>query len=90
MVKEALNLAYPSLDLILLYAALVGSFVLLIRKAPKSWLILCLALVLDVVWYRMVDLTASLGVYIGNWSGLIEVWMYLLFALAFFVRRKEP
>jgi len=50
---------------------------------------LCSALVLDVVWYRMVDLATSLDVYIGNWSGLIEVLMYLFFALAFLVRRKE-
>lgn len=89
-VKLILDLAYPVLDVLLIYSALLGIAIFLKGKIWKSWIMLCLAFICYAIADVLFSYTTIIGAYYyGNPLELLFHMGYMLLALAFYEHRRE-
>ena len=87
---KALDVVYPGLDLALFAAVVIGFGVLRSGTLGKAWLLLNLAVVIDVAADVAYSYSAANGSFAyGSASDLMYLWGYLLLALAFYVHGSE-
>ena len=90
VLSKSFDLLYPSLDLLLLFGALVGFSIFLQGKLGRSWLLLYAALVLA----TLADIGSSYGMirgtyYMDGLPDLLYLWALTLFSLGFYVHKVE-
>ena len=84
------DFAYPLLDLVMLSLALLGFMALIGGTIAKSWALLLGAIALNIVADVLFTyLTAVNAYYSGSFDDLLFIWGYFVFALAFYVHKKE-
>jgi len=93
-ITASVSFAYPSLDLLLLLAAILGFLVFtttrLKGRIGKAWLLMNAAILLNVFGDMIFSYTTITNTYYnGHPQELLFLWGYLLFALAFYVHARE-
>ena len=86
----AVDIAYPALDLVLLGYALLALLIFFRGKIAVAWSLISAALLMDVAAYMLFTYTTLQGTYY-SWHPLELMFHfgYILYALAFYVHRKE-
>jgi len=93
-ITTSIDLAYPSLDLILLLAAILGLLVFTVTRLKGririAWLLINAAILANVLGDMTFSYTNLNGTYYnGHPQELLFHWGYLLFALAFYTHARE-
>lgn len=84
------DFAYPFLDLLMLSLAVVGLMIFYGGTVAKSWLLLIGAILLNVAADFLFTYLSATGTYYdGSFDDVLFLWGYILFALAFYVHKKE-
>jgi len=94
LVTLGINLAYPSLDLVLFLIAILGllvfTFTRLKGRIGVAWHFINVAILFNVVADLTFSYTTLTGTYYnGHPQELLFHWGYLFFALAFYVHQRE-
>lgn len=90
LLTRVFDFAYPTLDLVMLSFAILGFFVLRGGTLARSWLLLLVAMVLEVAGDLSFDyLTATGSYYNGSFNEAFYAVAYITFALAFYIHREE-
>jgi len=89
-VETITDLAYPALDLVLFSLAVLSLAIFLGGSIGKWWILLAGAIILDIIADEYFLYLEAKGTYYnGSFDDLIYLWAYLIFALAFYVHKKE-
>jgi hypothetical protein len=89
-IETITDLAYPALDLVLFSLAVLSLAIFLGGSIGKWWVLLVGAIILDIVADEYFLYLEAKGTYYnGSIDDLIYLWAYLIFALAFYVHKKE-
>lgn len=84
------DIAYPALDLVLLSLSILGLLIFARGKIAKAWLFINGAILMNVVGDILFSFTTLQGSYYnGHFLELFFAWGYILFALGFYVHKKE-
>ena len=84
------DLIYPALDLVLFSLAILSLAIFLGGSIGKWWIMVVGAIILDIVADEYFLYLEAKGTYYnGSFDDLIYLWAYLIFALAFYVHKKE-
>jgi hypothetical protein len=90
LLTTATDLAYPVADIILLSLTILSLAIFIGGSMGKWWSVLAGAIILDIVGDELFLYQVANGTYYnGNIDDLIYVWAYLLFALAYYMHRKQ-
>ncbi len=85
-----LDFAYPISDLILFSLALLGLSVFAGGSIGRSWVLLNLAIILNVVADMVYSYLTAVELYFtGSFPDLLYMFGYISFALAFYLHRRE-
>lgn len=86
----AMDFAYPLLDISLFSVAFLGLLIFWKGKLGKSWLLVNVAILLDVCADMLFSYATAQGTYYsGHIADLLFDLAYLFFLLAFYVHAKE-
>jgi len=84
------DLIYPALDLVLFSLAVLSLAIFLGGTIGKWWILFVGAIILDIVADEYFLYLEAKGTYYnGSFDDLIYLWAYLIFALAFYIHKKE-
>ena len=87
---KAFDLTYPLLDVVLLAGAAFGLSVFRAGRLGKPWLLINLAMLVDVAADVTFSYMYAQGTYAyGTASDLLYLWAYLILGLAFYLHGKE-
>jgi len=90
MTELIVDIAYPTLDIVLFGLAMLGLFIFAKGKIAPAWLLISGAVLMNVAADMLFSYTTLNGTYYdGHWLELFFHWGYILFALAFYTHRKE-
>ena len=90
MVTLTVDLAYPTLDIVLFSLSILGLLIFAKGKIAQAWLLINGAILMNVMGDLLFSYTTLKGTYYnGHWSELFIAWSYILFALAFYAHKKE-
>jgi hypothetical protein len=90
LVTMAMGFAYPLLDIALFSVAFLGLLIFWKGNLGKSWLLINVAILLDVCADMLFGYATAQGTYYsGHVADLIFDLSYLFFLLAFYVHAKE-
>jgi len=90
MVTLTVDVAYPALDVVLFSLSILGLLIFAKGKVAQAWLLINGAILMNVIGDVLFSYTTLQGTYYnGHWSELFFAWGYILFALAFYVHKKE-
>jgi hypothetical protein len=90
MTELIVDIAYPTLDIVLFGLAMLGLFIFAKGKIAPAWLLISSAILMNVAADMLFSYTTLNGTYYdGHWLELFFHWGYILFALAFYTHRKE-
>jgi len=89
-VTLALDIAYPSLDIILFFFAFAVLLIFIEGEVGKTWLFLTLGVILNVVADLLFSYAELKGFYYeGHPFELFWLWGYVAFLLGFHIHKKE-
>jgi len=89
-VTLALDVAYPSLDILLFFFAFAILLIFFRGKVGKAWFFLTLGVILNVVADLLFSYAELRGFYYeGHPFELFWLWGYVAFLLGFYVHKKE-
>lgn len=90
VLKSLLSLAYPILDVFLIYGAMLGVAIFFKGKIWRAWIMLCLAFTCYAIADILFSYTTIIGAY--NYGNPLEILFhvgYMLLAMAFYEHRRE-
>lgn len=86
----AVDIAYPALDIIMFSLSIIGLLIFARGRIGNAWVLINGAIFMNVVGDLLFSYTTLNGTYYnGHYLELFFLWGYVLFALAFYVHRKE-
>jgi hypothetical protein len=86
----AVDIAYPALDIIMFSLSTIGLLIFAKGRMANAWLLMNGAILMNVVGDLLFSYTTLNGTYYnGHHLELFFLWSYILFALAFYVHKKE-
>lgn len=90
IISLAIDIAYPALDIALLYFSLLDLLIFVKGRMASAWLLISSAILMNVIGDIFFSYAMLKGTYYnGHFSELFFAWGYILFALAFYSHTKE-
>jgi hypothetical protein len=84
-----IDIAYPVLDVALLYLTLLDLLIFVKGKMASAWLLISGAILMILLGDIFFSYATLQGTYYGRYPELFFHWGYILFALAFYIHKKE-
>jgi hypothetical protein len=90
IITLTIDIVYPALDIALLYFSLLDLLIFAKGKMASAWFLISGAILMNVLGDIFFSYTTLQGTYYnGHFSELFFAWGYILFALAFYIHKKE-